>query len=120
MTENKVEFSDKQIEQMKALYAKTERLTKVAKEFNITPKLAKQILVANGVKVRKIGNKITCQNCGTTFPNPDDDIVFCSHCGTKIQSEKEKAIETISEAISMCGSVEVQTAWIYIEKMLED
>ena len=45
MTENKVKFSNEQIEQMKAPYAKTERLTKVAKEFNITPKLAKQILV---------------------------------------------------------------------------
>ena len=77
MTENKVKFSNEQIEQMKALYAKTERLTKVAKEFNITPKLAKQILVENGVKVRKIGNKITCQKCGATFSNPDDDIIFC-------------------------------------------
>lgn len=120
MTENKVKFSNGQIEQMKASYAKTERLTKVAKEFNITPKLAKQILVENGVKVRKIGNKITCQNCGATFSNPDDDIIFCSHCGTKIQSEKEKAMETISEAMSMCGSFEAQTAWIYIKKILED
>lgn len=120
MNENKVKFSNEQIEQMKALYAKTERLTKVAKEFNITPKLAKQILVENGVKVRKIGNKITCQKCGATFSNPDDDIIFCSHCGTKIQSEKEKAMETISEAMSMCGSFEAQTAWIYIKKILED
>lgn len=120
MIKNKVKFSNEQVEQMKTLYAKTERLTKVAKEFNITPKLAKQILVENGVKVRKIGNKITCQKCGATFSNPDDDIIFCSRCGTKIQSEKEKAMETISEAMSMCGSFEAQTAWLYIKKILED
>ena len=95
MIKNKVKFSNEQVEQMKTLYAKTERLTKVAKEF-------------------------TCQKCGATFSNPDDDIIFCSHCGTKIQSEKEKAIETISEAMSMCGSFEAQTAWLYIKKILED
>ena len=31
MIKNKVKFSNEQVEQMKTLYAKTERLTKVAK-----------------------------------------------------------------------------------------